>query len=52
VVKDIEVKFGRSFKKMDTEITKSTVHPIEWNALIPNDKALIKADNGWLCLTG
>ena len=52
VAEDIEVKFGSTFKKTDVEIAKSAVNSIEWNASVPNDKVMIKVDDGWVYLTG
>jgi len=52
VAEDIEVKFGSSFKKTDVEIAKAAVSSIEWNASVPNDKVMVKVDDGWINLTG
>ncbi|EPR73780.1 Osmotically inducible protein Y precursor [Winogradskyella psychrotolerans RS-3] len=52
VAEDIEVNYGSSFKMNDTEIAKAAVTSLEWNASVPNEKVLIKVENGWINLTG
>lgn len=52
VAEDIEVKFGSSFKKTDAEIAKAAVDSLEWHSSVPDDKVMIKVDNGWVNLTG
>lgn len=52
VAEDIEVKFGGSYKKSDSEIAKAAVSAIEWNSSVPDDKVMVKVDNGWVYLSG
>ncbi|WNH07779.1 BON domain-containing protein [Thalassobellus suaedae] len=52
VVEDIEVKYGDSFKKSDKEIAKAAVNALKWNMSVPDDKIMVKVDDGWIYLTG
>ena len=52
VAEDIEVKYGDDFKKTDKEIAKAAVNALEWNTSVPDDKIMVKVDNGYVYLTG
>jgi len=52
VAEDIEVKYGDEYKKTDKEIAKAAVNALKWNISVPNNKIMIKVENGWVYLTG
>jgi len=52
VAEDIEVKYGDSFKKSDTEIAAAAVNALKWNVLVPENKVDVKVEDGWVYLTG
>lgn len=52
VAEDIEVKYGDSFKKTDKEIAKAAVNALEWNVSVPDDKIMVKVEDGWVYLSG
>jgi osmotically-inducible protein OsmY len=52
VAEDIEVKYGDDFKKTDKEIAKAVVNALEWNSSVPEDKMIIKVEDGWVYLSG
>jgi osmotically-inducible protein OsmY len=52
VAEDIEVKYGDAFKKADTEIAKAAVNALKWNISVPDDKVMVKVDDGYVYLTG
>lgn len=52
VAEDIEVKYGDSFKKTDKEIAKAAVNALEWNMSVPDDKIMVKVEDGWVYLSG
>ncbi|SDE43140.1 Osmotically-inducible protein OsmY, contains BON domain [Pricia antarctica] len=52
VAEDIEVVYGTSFRKNDTDIAKAAVNALKWNMTVPDDKIMIKVEDGWVYLTG
>ena len=52
VAEDIEVKYGDAFKKTDKEIAKAVVDALEWNISVPDNKIMVKVDDGYVYLTG
>ncbi len=52
VVEKIEVKYGISDKKSDTEIATAVLTALKWNLLVPEEKVKIKVENGWITLEG
>jgi len=52
VAEDIEVKYGNSFKKSDTEIAAAAVNALKWNISVPENKIDVKVEDGWIYLTG
>ena len=52
VAEDIEVKYGTTSKKTDTEIATSAANSLKWNISVPENKIDIKVEDGWIYLTG
>lgn len=52
VAEDIEVKYGDAFKKTDKEIAKAAVDALEWDVSVPEDKIMVKVEDGYVYLTG
>ena len=49
---DIEVKYGKAFKKTDKEIAKAVVDALKWNSSVPEEGLTIKVEGGWVYLSG
>jgi len=52
VANDIEIKYGKDYKKTDKEIAKAVVNAFTWNSSVPDDKLNIEVRNGWVTLSG
>jgi osmotically-inducible protein OsmY len=52
VAESIEVNYGNSFKKNDTEIANEVLSAWKWNWEVPNSKIKVKVENGWITLDG
>lgn len=52
VAEDIVVKYGDDYKKTDKEIAKAAVHALKWHASVPQEKVMVKVENGYIYLTG
>jgi len=52
VAEDIVVQYGISDKKTDAEIAKAAVDALRWHTSIPQDKVMIKVEDGWIYLSG
>ena len=52
IAEDIEIGYRSNLNKTDTEIANAAINAIEWNASVPNDKVIVKVDNGWITLSG
>ncbi|MEO8086535.1 MAG: BON domain-containing protein [Bacteroidota bacterium] len=52
VAEEIEVNYGGSFKKNDTEIASEVMNSWKWNWNVPNDKIKVKVESGWVTLEG
>jgi len=52
VAEDIEVKYGTSLEKTDTEIAKAAVNALKWNISVPENKVDVKVEDGWVYLAG
>jgi osmotically-inducible protein OsmY len=52
VAETIEVNFGNSFKKNDTEIANEVLNAWKWNWEVPADKIKVKVESGWVTLEG
>jgi osmotically-inducible protein OsmY len=48
----IEVIFGSSFKKNDTEVANEIMNAWKWNWEIPNEDLKVRVENGWVTLDG
>lgn len=52
VAVDIEVNDASSRTPNDTEIAKAAVNTIKWDTSIPNNRVMVKVENGWVYLSG
>ncbi|MEO5889152.1 MAG: BON domain-containing protein [Ferruginibacter sp.] len=52
VAENIEVNYGHSFKKSDTEIANEILNAWKWNWQVPADKVKVKVEGGWVTLEG
>ncbi len=52
VAEDIEVKYGTTSKKSDTEVAKAVANSLNWNSSVPDDKISVKVEDGWVYLSG
>ncbi|MEO6523312.1 MAG: BON domain-containing protein [Mucilaginibacter sp.] len=52
VAETIEVNYGSSFKKNDTEIANEVLNAWKWNWEVPADKIKVKVESGWVTLEG
>jgi osmotically-inducible protein OsmY len=52
VAEEIEVQYGSSAHKSDTEIAKAAVNALKWNISVPSNKIDVKVEDGWVYLEG
>ena len=52
IAESIRISYMYGLNKTDTEIANAAINAIEWNASVPNDKVIVKVDNGWITLIG
>lgn len=52
VAETIEVNFGSSFVKNDTEIATEVINAWRWNWEIPEANIKVKVEGGWVTLDG
>ncbi|WP_055443448.1 BON domain-containing protein [Lacinutrix himadriensis] len=52
VAEEIEVQYGTSAHKSDTEIAKAAVNALKWNISVPSNKIDVKVEDGWVYLEG
>ena len=52
LVEDIEIHYGHSYKKNDSEIAKDILKAWEINWEVPGDRIQAKVEDGWITLTG
>ncbi len=52
VAENIEVNYGSSFIKNDTEIATEILNAWRWNWEVPESKIKVKVENGWVTLEG
>jgi osmotically-inducible protein OsmY len=52
VAETIEVNYGSSFRKNDTEIANEVLNAFKWNWEVPADKIKVKVESGWVTLEG
>jgi osmotically-inducible protein OsmY len=52
VAEEIEVNYGGSFKKTDTEIANEVLNAWKWNWEVPADKIKVKVEGGFVTMEG
>ncbi len=52
VVEKIEIRFGNSWNKNDTEIATEVLNALKWNWEVPGEKVKVKVEDGWVTLEG
>ncbi|PRB06102.1 ornithine aminotransferase [Chryseobacterium sp. MYb7] len=52
LVENIEVKFPSSLKKADAEVAKEALDALQSNYSVPDDKIMVKVEDGWVTLEG
>ncbi|NRT10821.1 BON domain-containing protein [Flavobacterium sp. 14A] len=52
VAEDIEVKYGTTSAKSDTEIATAAVNALKCDISVPENKVQLQVDNGWVYLNG
>jgi osmotically-inducible protein OsmY len=51
-VDEIEVSYGDSGTKTDSEIASSVMNALKWNMDVPDDRIKVQVENGWVTLSG
>ncbi len=51
-VEEIDVKIKNAFKRTDEEIAEVALKNLKWNTTVPDDKIVMKVENGWITLEG
>ena len=49
---EIDVKLPGLSKRTDADIAQSVRHSLEWTSWLPKDSIKVKAENGWITLSG
>ncbi|AUC75402.1 BON domain-containing protein [Olleya sp. Bg11-27] len=52
VAEEIEVQYGETSHKSDTEIATAAVNALKWNISVPSNKIEVKVEDGWVYLSG
>jgi osmotically-inducible protein OsmY len=52
VAEDIEIKYGNSFVKNDTELAETILNSLKWHSALNEEKIKIKVENGIVTLDG
>jgi len=52
VAQEIEVRYAADKKTADDQIAKRALDIIAWDTTVPEDKVMVKVENGWITLTG
>jgi osmotically-inducible protein OsmY len=52
IAEEIKVRYPADKKTSDPEIAKRIIDVFKWDAMIPDDKIMVKVENGWVTLTG
>lgn len=52
IAQEIEVRYPDAKKTADDEIAKRALNIIAWDATIPEEKLMVKVQNGWITLSG
>ncbi len=52
VANDIEVRLASIYNRNDTEIAEAILNAIKWSTSIPDEKIIVKVQDGWVTLEG
>ena len=52
VAVELDVKIPSAHARSDTELAQAAQSALAWNVVVPADKVRIKAEKGWLTLSG
>lgn len=52
IAQEIEVRYPEAKKTADDEIAKRALNIIAWDTTIPEEKLMVKVQNGWITLSG
>ena len=52
VVNELEVRLPSENERTDEDIAQAAVNALKWSVLVPADKIIVKARNGWITLEG
>lgn len=52
LAEEIRVRYPADKKSSDTEIAKRITDIFSWDSVIPDDKIMVKVENGWVTLSG
>jgi osmotically-inducible protein OsmY len=52
IAQEIEVRYPDAKKTADDEIAKRALNIIGWDTTIPDDRLMVKVQNGWITLSG
>jgi osmotically-inducible protein OsmY len=52
IAEELKVRYSSDTKTADHEIARRIADMYAWNAIVPEDKILIKVENGWVTLAG
>jgi osmotically-inducible protein OsmY len=52
IAEEIEIRYPADKRTADDQIAERAISSINWNAQLPKDAVLVKAEKGWVTLTG
>ncbi len=52
LAENVVVKLTDAGKRTDSEISEAIINALKWNTSVPDDKIMIKVENGWVTLEG
>jgi osmotically-inducible protein OsmY len=52
IAEEIEIRYPAYKRTADDQIAERAISSINWNAQLPKDAVLVKAEKGWVTLTG
>ena len=52
IAEEIDVEYGTSYKKTDSEIATAAANALERNFSVPENEVNVKVEDGWVYLTG
>jgi osmotically-inducible protein OsmY len=52
IAEEIEIRYPADKRTADDQIAERAISSIVWNAQLPKDAVLVKAEKGWVTLTG